>query len=204
MLVVGLTGGIGTGKSTFAVLLAERGAQVIDADLLGRDAVRPGRPAWHSIVDQFGDEVLAPHTMEIDRKRLADIVFRDTKRLGALNAIVHPVIVRAVADELEKLRHSDAIVVLDAALILEIGLDDVADLLIVVTAPERAREERLMAHRHMSLIDIRSRMAAQARPAELEARADIVVRNDGSLEELAIQADRVWNMLVEAQERAKK
>jgi dephospho-CoA kinase len=204
VLVVGLTGGIGTGKSTFAVLLAERGAQVIDADLLGRDAVRPGRPAWHSIVDQFGDEILAPTTMEIDRGRMADIVFRDTRKLAALNAIVHPVIVGAVADRLESLRHSDAIVILDAALILEIGLDDVIDVLLVVTASEEERERRLLNRRGMSLSDVRSRMAAQADPRELEARADIIVNNTGSLEDLAARAEEVWGRLKSMQERSQR
>ncbi|CAN5535129.1 dephospho-CoA kinase [soil metagenome] len=199
MLVVGLTGGIGTGKSTFAVLLAERGAQVIDADLLGRDAVRPGRPAWHSIVDQFGDEILAASTMEIDRKRLADIVFRDTEKLAALNAIVHPVIVGAVADELERLRHSDAIVILDAALVLETGLRDVVDVLVVVTASEEVREKRLLRGRAMTLDDIKNRIAAQADPEELERAADIVVHNDGPLEDLVGHADRVWQQLVALQ-----
>src|SRR5918992_2731597 len=132
MLVVGLTGGIGTGKSAFAALLAERGAQVIDADLLGRDALRPGLPAWKSVVGQFGDEVLSANSMEIDRKRLAAIVFADRMKLAALNAIVHPVIFKGVADELQRLRHTDEIVVLDAALIIETGLESTCDAIIVV------------------------------------------------------------------------
>jgi len=100
MLLVGLTGGIGSGKSTFAALLAERGAQIIDADLLGREALKPGEPAWHSVVDQFGDDVLVPGTMDIDRKRLAAIVFGNQASLAALNAIVHPVIMAEIADRL--------------------------------------------------------------------------------------------------------
>jgi dephospho-CoA kinase len=195
VLVVGLTGPIGSGKTTFAVLLAERGAQVIEADLLGRDAVRPGRPAWHSVVDQFGEEILAPTTMEIDRRALAEIVFRDRTKLAALNAIVHPVIFRAIADELEKLRGTDEIVVLDAALIIETGLDEVIDVLVVVTAPQHVRERRLVNKRGLSLEDVRNRIASQQRPEDLVARADVLVSNDGSLEDLAAEAERVWKEL---------
>jgi dephospho-CoA kinase len=197
MLVVGLTGGIGSGKSTLAALLAERGAQIIDADAMGRDALRPGQPAWHSVVDQFGDEILAAGSMDIDRRRLAHIVFSDNEKLAALNAIVHPVIFAGVADALETLRATDAVVVLDAALIVETGLDEAVDLLIVVTAPEEARRSRLVAHRDMSIDDIRGRMAAQHHPDDIAAGADIVVANDDSLEDLVAEADRVWAELQE-------
>jgi dephospho-CoA kinase len=197
VLVVGLTGGIGAGKSTFAVLLAERGAQVIDADALGREALRPGRRAWHSVVDQFGEEILAPHTMNIDRRALASIVFSDRSKLAALNAIVHPVIFDAVATHLERLRATEDIVVLDAALIIDTGLEDATDVLVVVTSSEEERRRRLREDRGLSLSDIRGRMAAQVSPAEMVARADIVVRNDGSLEDLASEAERVWVALQE-------
>ncbi len=143
MLVAGLTGGIGSGKSTFAALLIERGAQVIDADQLGRDALRPGQPAWHSVVSQFGDEILVPGTQEVDRKRLAGIVFSEPSKLAALNAIVHPVIFEGIADHLERLRGTDEIVILDAALILETGLKDSVDILIAVITSDERRAERV-------------------------------------------------------------
>ena len=195
MLVAGLTGGIGSGKSTFAALLGERGAQVIDADALGHLALRPGQPAWHSVVDQFGEEVLTPHTMQIDRKLLADIVFQDRDKLAALNAIVHPVILKAIADDLERLRRTQTVVVLDAALVVETGLDEAADVLIVVVSRRALREERLVRERGMSIADIGARMAAQRHPEELRSRADIVVTNDGTLDDLAREADRVWDEL---------
>jgi dephospho-CoA kinase len=200
MLVVGLTGGIGAGKSTFAALLVERGAQVIDADELGRDALRPGRPAWHSVVDQFGEAILVPTTMDVDRPLLAEIVFSDRAKLAALNAIVHPVIVAGVADRLERLRHGDYIVVLDAALIVETGLDAIVDVLMVVTAPESIRERRVRSQRGMSFGDVRARMAAQD-PMHFLERADIVVSNEGSLADLHVEADRVWKELRERAER---
>lgn len=197
MFTVGLTGGIGSGKSTFAALLAERGAQVIDADQLGRDALRPGQPAWHSVVDNFGDEVLSPGTMEIDRKKLAEIVFADPNKLAALNAITHPVIAAGIADIFERLSATDAIVVLDAALLVELGLDKAMRVLVVVEADQDARKKRLQTSRRMELTDIEARIAAQASSEELIRLADIVVRNDGPLEALALEADRVWAQLQE-------
>lgn len=195
MFTVGLTGGIGSGKSTFAALLAERGAQIIDADQLGRDALRPGEPAWHSVVDTFGDDILSPSTMEVDRKRLAEIVFADPNKLAALNAITHPVIASGIADTFERLAATDAMVVLDAALLVELGLDKAMNVLVVVDAEEGERKKRLQASRRMELTDIEARIAAQASGEELIERADIIVRNDGSLEALALEADRVWGEL---------
>ena len=195
MLVVGLTGGIGSGKSTFAALLVERGAHVVDADELARDAVRPGRPAWHSITDQFGDEVLVQGSLEIDRGKLADVVFADPDKLAALNAIVHPVVFEGVADALERLAHTDEIVVLDAALLLETGLHESVNVLVAVLSDRKLRYERLSTHRAMSPTQIEARMAAQISPQELEERADIVVYNNGTLDDLAREADRVWEEL---------
>lgn len=199
MFTVGLTGGIGSGKSTFAALLAERGAQVIDADQLGRDALRPGRPAWHSVVDNFGAEILVEGTMEIDRKALAALVFGDRNKLAVLNAITHPVIAEGIADALERLSHSDEIVILDAALIVELGLDRIVNALIVVDAPDEVRKARLVRSRGMTPEDVEGRMAAQTTRAELLDRADIVVHNGGTMDDLVREADRVW---AELEERA--
>jgi dephospho-CoA kinase len=191
LLVVGLTGGIGSGKSAFAALLAERGAQVIDADAYGHEALRPGKPSWHSVVDQFGDEILVPGTMEVDRQALARIVFSDPDKLSALNAIVHPVIFARIADALERLSQTEEVVVVDAALIIETGIYKALDALIVVRCDDRVRRERL-AERGMALEDIEARMTVQAPVEVLEQRADIVVDNNGTMEELAAEADRVW------------
>lgn len=197
MFVAGLTGGIGSGKTTFASLLAERGAQIIDADALGRDALRPDQPAWHSIVGQFGDEILRANSLDIDRKRLAAIVFSEPSKLAALNAIVHPVIMKGIADHLERLANTGEIVVLGAALIAELGLETNLDALIAVTATKDIRKQRLQSARGMDPRDIDARMGAQMDPDEVAARADIIVRNDGGLEELVSEADRVWAELKE-------
>jgi dephospho-CoA kinase len=195
MFVVGLTGGIGSGKSTLGALLVERGAQIIDADALSRDALRPASPAWHSVVDQFGEEVLAAHSMNIDRKRLAAIVFSDPNKLAALNAIVHPYVFSGIADALEKLSKTNEIVVLDAALIVETGLDKSMDALIVVTAKDDLRRKRLTKDRDMTFDQVNERMRAQKNPEELLAKADFVVDNSGSLGALVKEADRVWTEL---------
>jgi len=197
MLVAGLTGGIGSGKSTFARMLGERGAEIIDADEIGRQALTPGGPAWGSVVDQFGDEILAAGSMEVDRKRLAAIVFSDPGKLAALNAIVHPVIVSTIADTLETLRGTDEIVILDAALIVELGLHDGLDLLIVVSSDETSRVERLKRDRRMTESQVLARIAAQKPQEELEAVADVIVKNDGSLERLETEAQRVMELLRE-------
>lgn len=203
MLFGGVTGGIGSGKSTFVALLVERGAQAIDADLLARDALKPDQPAWHSVVDQFGDEILAAHSMEIDRARLAEIVFGDRNKLAALNAIVHPVVFAGIADSLERLRNTDSIVILDAALIIETGLHSTLDVLIAVVASEETRRKRLLGQRGMRLADVNARIASQTDQGELERMAGIVVRNDGTLEDLAREADRVWAELERLREEGR-
>lgn len=195
MLVVALTGGIGSGKTTFARFLAERGAEVIDADSIGREALKPGQPAWRSAVGQFGEEILEPGTLDIDRGHLAEIVFADKEALAALNAIVHPVILRTVADELDTLAGTAEIVVIDAALVVETGIHEWADVLLVVVSEHRKRAERLTRSRGMSMDDISARMAVQTDPQELARKADILVNNDGSLADLEAEADRVWKEL---------
>jgi dephospho-CoA kinase len=191
VLLVGVTGGIGSGKSLFSALLAERGAQVIDADAYGREALRPGQPAWHSVLAQFGRDLLVPQSMEIDRQALADVVFNDHDKLAALNAIVHPVLFSAIADSVERLSQTDEIVVIDAAILVETGMDKILDTLIVVHTDESLRRERLQK-RGMSPADIEARMSSQASPVDLLAKADIVVCNNGSLDELVREAERVW------------
>lgn len=191
MLLVGVTGGIGSGKSLFSALLAERGAQVIDADAYGREALRPGQPAWHSVVAQFGQELLIPQSMEIDRQALAEMVFNDHDKLAALNAIVHPVLFSAIADSVERLSQTDEIVVIDAAILVETGMDKNLDTLIVVHTDESLRRERLKS-RGMSSADIEARMSSQASSVNLLAKADIVVCNNGSLDGLVREAERVW------------
>lgn len=194
MLLVGLTGGIGSGKTTVARMLETRGAVVFDADLLARDAVEPGTPGYRQVVERFGPNVLAPGG-GIDREALAAVVFADPAARRDLEAIVHPEIRRLFAESTEAYRDTDAVVVFSAPLLVETGMHTAFEILVVVSAPVEQQIERLMRERAMSEPAIRERIAAQL-PLEDKAEvADILIDNDGTLEELEGQVDRVWTQL---------
>ncbi|HSL68431.1 MAG TPA: dephospho-CoA kinase [Actinomycetota bacterium] len=200
MLLVGLTGGIGTGKSTVARMLEKRGAVVFDADVLARQAVAPGTPGFDQVVDRFGPNVLAPGG-GLDREALASIVFSDPAARRDLEGIVHPEVRRMFAEGCEEYRDSDRVVVFSAPLLVETGMHTAFDLLIVVSAPVAIQIERLMRDRGMAERDVRARIAAQL-PLEAKAEvADILVDNEGTLEDLERRVDRVWRDL-DAQARA--
>jgi dephospho-CoA kinase len=193
MLLVGLTGGIASGKSTVSAMLAERGAEVIDADHIARQVVMPGTPAWCKIRDHFGPGVLHPDG-HIDRQALADIVFADKSKLALLNEITHPAIFARIADRLESHHGQDVVVVLDAALLIEAGLAEGVDVVIVVHSPREIQVERLAA-KGVGQTDARNRIASQLEPEKRLARADIVIDNSGSLEDLGRQVDKIWKEL---------
>lgn len=194
MLLVGLTGGIGSGKSTVARMLERRGAVVFDADVLARQAVEPGTPAYGAIVERFGAHVLAPGG-DLDREALASIVFADPAARRDLEAIVHPEVRRLFAEACEHYRDTDAVVVLSAPLLVETGMHTAFDVLIVVSATERTQIERLMRDRGMSEEKVRARIAAQAPLEDKAAVADVLIDNEGTLEELEAQVERVWEDL---------
>ena len=193
MLLVGLTGGIASGKSTVSAMLAERGAEVIDADHIARQVVMPGTPAWCKIREHFGPGVLHPDG-QIDRQALADLVFADKTKLALLNEITHPAIFARIADRLEAHHGTDEIVVLDAALLLEAGLAEGVDVVIVVNSPRAIQVERLAA-KGVGERDASNRIAAQLEPEKRLARADIVIDNSGSVEKLGRRVDEVWEEL---------
>jgi dephospho-CoA kinase len=193
MLLVGLTGGIASGKSTVSAMLAEQGAEVIDADHIARQVVMPGTPAWCKIRDHFGPGVLHPDG-QLDRQALADIVFADKSKLALLNEITHPAIFARIADRLEAHHGQDVVVVLDAALLIEAGLAEGVDVVIVVHSPREIQVERLAA-KGVGPSDARNRIASQLEPEKRLARADIVIDNSGSLEDLGRQVDKIWKEL---------
>ena len=195
MLLVGLTGGIGAGKSTVAKLLSERGAVVIDADTIVRELQRSGTDVFKAIVDRFGPHVVAPDG-SLDRERLADIVFRDDDARSALNAIVHPAVYAAMAERIAELKDGDQVVVLDIPLLAESGGSDGMDAVVVVEADQDARVARVVAERGLDPEDVRARMAVQASPEQREALADVVIWNNGSAVELRAQVDRLWDGLL--------
>jgi dephospho-CoA kinase len=193
MLKVGLTGGIGAGKSEVARLLASYGAVLVDSDRIAREVVEPGTPGLAAVVEEFGPQVLAPDGT-LDRARLGKIVFSDPDRRAALNAIIHP-LVRQRAAESEAAAPPDAVVVQDVPLLAENGLAPLYDLVVVVDASDATRLDRLVRLRGMAEDEARSRMAAQATREERLAVADLVIDNDGPLEALAPQVERVWRTL---------
>ena len=194
MLLVGLTGGIGSGKSTVARMLEERGAVVFDADALAREAVEPGTPGHDAIVERFGANVLAPGGV-LDREALGSIVFADPAARRDLEAIVHPEVRRLLAEGCEAYQGSDRVVVFSAPLLVETGMNTAFEVLIVVSAPVQTQVERLLRDRAMSEEQVRARIAAQAPLEEKAAVADVIVDNDGTLEDLRDQVDRLWNDL---------
>ncbi|MEU9592427.1 dephospho-CoA kinase [Streptomyces sp. NPDC048219] len=193
MLTVGLTGGIGAGKSEVSRLFVECGAVLIDADRIAREVVAPGTPGLEAVVKAFGEEVLAGDG-SLDRPRLGSLVFADPEKLAALNAIVHP-LVGARSRELERSAAEDAVVVHDVPLLTENGLAPLYDVVVVVDADPATQLDRLVRLRGMTEQDARARMAAQATREQRRAIADVVIDNDVPLEELRHRVHEVWDQL---------
>lgn len=193
MLRVGLTGGIGSGKSAVSALLAEHGAVIIDADKIAREVVTVGAPALQAIADRFGAEVLAGDGT-LDRPKLGAVVFADPAALADLEAITHPAIITRTA-ELEAAAGDDAIVVHDNPLLVEMGAYKHCDFVVVVDVPEDAQVDRLVKLRGMSHADARARIAAQIGRQNRTGVADFVIDNTGSLNELARVVGGLWAKL---------
>ncbi|WP_316520642.1 dephospho-CoA kinase [Kitasatospora brasiliensis] len=190
MLKIGLTGGIGAGKSEVSRLFAAHGAVIVDSDVIAREVVAPGTDGLAAVVAEFGPQVLREDGA-LDRPALGAIVFADPERLKALNAIVHP-LVRARSAALEAAAAPDAVVVHDVPLLAENGLAPLFDLIVVVDAADEVRVDRLVRLRGMAEEEARARMAAQASREDRLAIANLVIDNGGGLTELAARVDEVW------------
>ncbi|MFE9556100.1 dephospho-CoA kinase [Streptomyces sp. NPDC006703] len=195
MLKVGLTGGIGAGKSEVSRLFVSYGAVLIDADRIAREVVEPGTPGLAAVVEAFGPGVLSADGT-LDRPKLGGIVFSDPDKLATLNKIVHP-LVGARSAALESAAGPDSVVIHDVPLLAENGLAPLYDLVVVVDAAPETQLDRLVRLRGMTADEARARMAAQADRAQRLAVADIVIDNDGPLEALEPQARKVWERLAE-------
>jgi dephospho-CoA kinase len=194
VLVIGLTGGIGSGKSTVSALLADRGAVVVDADAIVREVQAPGTPVFDAMVERFGPAIVAADGT-LDRAAVADLVFSDTEALADLNAIVHPAVGKEIAERMAALADTDEVVILDVPLLVESkNAYPVAGLLVVDVDPEVA-VQRLVAHRGMREDDVRARMARQASRDERRGRADRVIDNSGTPGDLRAQVDDVWDWI---------
>lgn len=181
MIVAGLTGGIGTGKSTVSAIFEEAGAVIIDADKIARGVVEKGQPAWQKIVKQFGHEVLLPDK-NIDRKRLADIIFNDPQQKDRLNRIVHPYVIAETDRRLKEIERDqpDAVVILDVPLLIEAGMTrDLAEI-IVVCVPETVQQQRLMDRDRLSATEALARIRSQMPIDKKKARATILIDNSAS------------------------
>lgn len=193
MILVGLTGGIGAGKSTVSALLAERGAVIIDADAIVHEVQRPGTPVFEAIVEHFGPGVVAADGT-LDRPAIAEIVFNDPEQLAALNAIVHPAVGAEMAERMAREAETDHVVVLDVPLLVESGRSDMAGTVVVDVDPEVALH-RLVHQRGVPEADARARMARQASREERLAKADQVIDNSGTRAELEARVDEVWDWM---------
>ena len=191
MLVLGLTGGIGSGTSTVSALLEQKGAVIIDADRIVRELQQPGEPVFEAMVDAFGEGIVAADGT-LDRQAVADLVFGDEEKLATLNGIVHPAVGVRMTEQLAALADTDKVVVLDVPLLVEgKGRYDTAGTIVVDLAPDLA-VQRLVEHRGFTESDARARMARQSSREDRLALADVVIDNSGPVEDLASQVDELW------------
>jgi len=200
VLVVGLTGGIGAGKSTVARLLVEHGAQLVDADLIAREVVAPGGPAYQPMVDRFGPGIVAADGT-IDRPKVAEQVFGNPEALADLNAITHPAIGVEMIARKDRFDGTDEIVVMDIPLLRAIHREMLSlAAVVVVDTPTEVALERLVTHRGMSREDAEARIGSQIDRASRLEGADLVIDNAGGPDDLAAEVDRAWARLVALRE----
>jgi dephospho-CoA kinase len=196
VLVLGLTGGIGTGKSEVTRALAGLGASVIDADRVGHEAYRPHQGIWQEVVQAFGEEILQPDG-EVDRKALGAIVFSQPDARAKLNGIMHPWMAKEIERRIDQMRQDGVeVVVLEAALLIEAGWQGLVDELWVTTADEEEAVTRVSLRSGLSEEQVRGRMATQMPVAEKIRQADVVIDNSGNLEGLQRRVAQEWNVRV--------
>jgi dephospho-CoA kinase len=196
MIVIGLTGGIATGKSEVARILQGRGAVIIDADQVGHQAYTPHSETWDEVVKAFGSGILQPDG-NIDRGKLGAIVFSDPRRLDQLNRIMHPRMAKMVSDRIENLRESDPpAVVLEAAVLFEAGWESLVDEVWTTETPVQSAVDRLMARNGLAEDDARKRISSQMSAQERDARSQVVVDNSGDLPRLNTLVESLWNSRV--------
>jgi len=195
MIVIGLTGGIASGKSTVAKMLSDLGAVVIDADKVGHEAFQPRSEAWHKVIAAFGKDILGKND-EIDRGKLARIVFSDAKALKRLNSIMHPLMHRIVERKLEELRRQGvAVAVLEATLLVEAKWTDLVDQVWVTVSSEAAVINRLVGQKKFTEEQAKARIKSQTPISQRAKHADVVIENDADQETLRRKVKELWRKL---------
>ena len=196
MMIIGLTGGIASGKSTVAKMLEEKGAHLLDADQLAREAVEPDQPAWQAIVDWLGQSILLPDR-NIDREKLASQVFNDKKKLENLNKIVHPWVGRRFIELSEQIKASNprAILVYDIPLLIEAGMQKRVDHILLVYVPRETQIARLQQRDGLSRRDAEQRLKSQMLLEDKRKHAHTVIDNSGSIPETARQVEQFWQKI---------
>ena len=203
MVVIGVTGGVGTGKSTVATMFKQLGAVVLDADAIAHQVMEPKRLAWRQIVKSFGEDILNDD-QTVNRKQLAALVFHDEQSRKRLEAIIHPQVLRTIKQRLHRLRRSRRIraVVLDVPLLVEAGAQGLADTLVVVTAPPEVQRARLREKYKWAEGEIDARIAAQWDVSAKAALADHVVDNSDGVDATRTQVKRIWSRRVPLSRRS--
>lgn len=192
-LEIGLTGGIGSGKSTVSAGLVKRGAVLVDADAIVRDLQKPGKPVFKKMVERWGEKIIT-NEGELDRQAVADIVFKDAEELAALNEIVHPLVREEIANQREKYIKGNAPIILDIPLLIESGYENLSGIIVVDLHTEEA-VERLVKYREFSREDALNRISSQVDREERLSKADFVIDNNGDLDSLENEIDKAWSWI---------
>ena len=192
-LEIGLTGGIGSGKSTVSAGLVKRGAVLVDADAIVRDLQKPGKPVFKKMVERWGEKIIT-NEGNLDRQAVADIVFKDAEELAALNEIVHPLVREEIANQREKYIKGNAPIILDIPLLIESGYENLSGIIVVDLHTEEA-VERLVKYRGFSREDALNRISSQVDREERLSKADFVIDNNGDLDSLENEIDKAWSWI---------
>ena len=203
MLNVGLTGGIGSGKSTVDGLFRAKGAYIIDFDELAHLVEEPNGPAWKGIVENFGREILNADDT-INREKLGDIVFRDREKLKKLNSIVHPAVFDEWKKKINDIRKEDAIIISDIPLLIEVGMQDAVDITILVYISPEEQIKRIMKRNGYSSKESEYRLNSQMSIDDKIPYADFVINNEGSIKETKKAVDEVWENLIKKEKNMRK
>ncbi len=197
MFTIGLTGGIGSGKSAVRDFLKAKGADVIDADTIGQNIYAPGSAAWQKIIDEFGKGILHPDG-RIDRKKLGELVFADPKALEKLNSILHPLMYLEIKNKLEEMRTKGIpVAVLEAAILIEAGWESLVDEVWLVVAPVNEVEKRLAARSGLTPQQVKARLSSQMSDTERRRYANAVIENDSTIENLRAKLELLWKEKIE-------